>query len=205
MQVCLLRHGRSLADDERKIEGRYDSPLTEIGRRQAEALADRWATEGRQFNLIAASTLRRAHETACIVGKRLEVVVETDPVWMELDNGPLAGMPRELAVRKYPLADFINPFDPLAGVCESPWELHSRAMMAIAGIVGRGEGSYLVVSHGGILNAVARVICGTQPPVNRSELRFRFRDTGHLDLHYNHGSHAWFVERFEPGVTVIEG
>ena len=116
MQICLLRHGRSLADDERKIEGRYDSPLTEIGRRQAEGLADRWAIEGRQFNLIVASTLRRAHETACIVGKRLDVTVETDPVWMELDNGPLAGMPRELAVRRYPLADFINPFDPLAGV-----------------------------------------------------------------------------------------
>lgn len=76
--------------------------------------------------------------------------------------------------------------------------------MAIASIVGRGEGSYLVVSHGGILNAVARVVCETHPPINRSELRFRFRDTGHLNLHYDHGSHAWSVERFEPGVTVRE-
>lgn len=38
MRICLLRHGRSLADDERKIEGRHDSPLTKTGRRQAEGL-----------------------------------------------------------------------------------------------------------------------------------------------------------------------
>ncbi len=30
--LFLLRHGRSLADDENKFEGRYDSPLTEIGK-----------------------------------------------------------------------------------------------------------------------------------------------------------------------------
>ena len=136
MKICFLRHGRSLADDERKSEGRYDSPLTEIGRRQAENLAGKWAEEGKKFDMIVASTLIRAHETASIIR--------------------------------------------------------------------RGEGSYLVVSHGGILNAVARAICGTQPPVDRSGLRFGFRDNGYLELYYNHGSHAWSVERFEPGVTVIE-
>jgi broad specificity phosphatase PhoE len=28
--LYLLRHGRSLAEDENKFEGRYDSPLTEF-------------------------------------------------------------------------------------------------------------------------------------------------------------------------------
>jgi len=32
--ITFMRHGRSRADDENVHEGRYDSPLTEIGRAQ---------------------------------------------------------------------------------------------------------------------------------------------------------------------------
>ena len=34
MQITLMRHGRSRADDEMVHEGRYDAPLTDIGRAQ---------------------------------------------------------------------------------------------------------------------------------------------------------------------------
>lgn len=39
MNLTLLRHGRSRADDEDVHEGRYNSPLTDVGRAQAQALA----------------------------------------------------------------------------------------------------------------------------------------------------------------------
>ena len=39
MDIIFLRHGRSKADDERKHEGRYDSPLTEVGKEQAKRRA----------------------------------------------------------------------------------------------------------------------------------------------------------------------
>ncbi len=42
LSITFLRHGRSRADDENVIEGRYDSPLTETGQAQARARAEGW-------------------------------------------------------------------------------------------------------------------------------------------------------------------
>ena len=38
-KLVFLRHGRSQADDEERYEGRYDSPLTDIGIEQARSTA----------------------------------------------------------------------------------------------------------------------------------------------------------------------
>ena len=43
--LTLIRHGRSRADDEGVHEGRYDSPLTDTGRAQAEKRATHWPRE----------------------------------------------------------------------------------------------------------------------------------------------------------------
>ena len=94
IQVTFLRHARSLADDENVHEGRYDSPLTDVGRAQVQARAQDFLERKFQFDRIVASTLQRAHETAKIIGQALNTPVETDPDWMELDNGPLAGISR---------------------------------------------------------------------------------------------------------------
>ncbi|HSO12621.1 MAG TPA: phosphoglycerate mutase family protein [Anaerolineales bacterium] len=45
-----MRHGRSRADDEGVHEGRYDSPLTEIGRSQVERLGILWKDQGIRFD-----------------------------------------------------------------------------------------------------------------------------------------------------------
>ena len=90
-----MRHGRSRADDEMVHEGRYDSPLTDVGRAQVRSRAEQWKQSGITFDLIVASTLVRAAESARIVGEALDVPIEYDPDWMERDNGPLAGLPFE--------------------------------------------------------------------------------------------------------------
>ena len=67
--ITFLRHGRSRADDEKVNEGRYDSPLTDIGRTQAQTRAHEFLSRDIHFDLIVSSTLQRAHETAKIIGK----------------------------------------------------------------------------------------------------------------------------------------
>src|SRR5687768_2228091 len=62
--LVLLRHGRSRADDEGVHEGRYDSPLTAVGRDQATRLAQHWREAGTHFDRIVCSSLVRARETA---------------------------------------------------------------------------------------------------------------------------------------------
>jgi len=202
IEITFMRHGRSRADDENVIEGRYDSPLTEIGREQAKARAEELKAKGMAFDVIIASSLVRAAETAEIIGGILGVEVEIDADWMEIDNGPLAGLSHEEARAKYPWPDFQNPFDPLvvsANAGESMWALHCRAASALEKVIRRGPGRYLVVSHGGILNAALRCVVGAQPPVNGQGVRFALGDTGFIRTRYAPGQHLWVIHELKPG------
>jgi len=87
--LYFMRHGWSAADDENVHGGRYDDSLTVKGRAQVLARARDFAAQGIKFDSIIASSLRRAHESALIVAEMLGGTVETDPDWMEFDNGAL--------------------------------------------------------------------------------------------------------------------
>ncbi len=71
--IIFLRHGESVGNAERRWQGQADYPLTDMGREQAQALADRWVAENKSFDYILASPLKRAKETADIIGERFEL------------------------------------------------------------------------------------------------------------------------------------
>ena len=197
--ITFLRHGRSRADDEKVNEGRYDSPLTDIGRTQAQTRAHEFLSRDIHFDLIVSSTLQRAHETAKIIGQLLNVSVETDPDWMEMDNGPLAGLPRDVAAERYPKPIFRNPYESFCGTGESDWEIYCRGARAVEKMVRRGAGIYLVVAHGGILNSAMRTIIGAQPFINYQGIVFGFGDTGYTRFAYYPSKHLWCLLEFKPG------
>lgn len=145
------------------------------------------------FDLIVASTLQRAKETAEIIGEVLGVGIETDPDWMEMNNGPLAGMPYDQAAVEYPIPDFRNPYEPFWETGESDWEFYCRGARAVERMVRRGPGKYLVVAHGGILNSALLTIVGAQPLVNRQGISFGFGDTGFVRLAYTPAEHHWHL------------
>jgi broad specificity phosphatase PhoE len=65
MELVLIRHGRSTADDDNLIEGGgYDAPLSVEGRRQAGLLTERLTREGYRFDVLFSSPLQRAREVA---------------------------------------------------------------------------------------------------------------------------------------------
>jgi 2,3-bisphosphoglycerate-dependent phosphoglycerate mutase len=194
--ITFMRHGRSRADDENVHEGRYDSPLTEIGRAQVRLRVQDFAAQQFAFDQIIASPLLRAHETATIIGQALNVPVETDADWMERDNGALAGLPFDVAEARYPTPAFRNPYEPYCGG-ESDWALSCRAARAVEKVVRRGPGSYLVVAHGGILGAALRGIIGAQPAVNSQGIFFGFGDTGYARFRYSPDKHAWVLNEFK--------
>lgn len=200
--ITLLRHGRSLADDEGVHEGRYDSPLTEVGRRQANKRAKDFVQRGFTFDAIIASTLQRANETAHIIASALNIPVENDPDWMEKDNGKLAGLPYDLAEERYPKPSILSPYTPLGITGESHWDIYLRAARAVQKLVQRGPGSYLVVAHGGILNNAIRAMMGVTPGINQPGFAFGFGDTGYMRLHYYPAEHQWVLREFNPGEQV---
>ena len=172
--LVLLRHGRSRADDEGVHEGRYDSPLTDVGRDQATRLAQHWRAGGVRFDRVVCSSLVRARETAEIVASALGLNVEVSDVWMEHDNGPLAGLTEAEATARFPPPSFRSRWAPLtASGGESNEAIHRRASEALEVLL-NGEGDrLLVVAHGGILNAAMRVLLGAG---RRSH--FHFSDNG---------------------------
>jgi 2,3-bisphosphoglycerate-dependent phosphoglycerate mutase len=197
--LYFLRHGRSSGDDEGVHEGRYDSALTKTGRMQAQTRALNWKERGTKFDLIISSTLQRAHETARIIAEILLTPLETDADWMEMDNRPLAGLPFDVAASRYPRPAFRNLYEPFYGEGESDWEIHCRAIRATEKIIRRGVGSYLVVSHGGILNAALRSIVGASPPINGQHgIWFALGDTGYAKTVYTPAKHQWLLEQLIP-------
>jgi probable phosphomutase (TIGR03848 family) len=95
----LLRHG------EHAVQGKICAgrapgiSLSERGRGEAEAAAERLAHAG--IAAIYASPLDRAQQTAAIIGRRLELPVETNHELNELDFGEWTGQTFD-EVRKHP-------------------------------------------------------------------------------------------------------
>lgn len=172
LQLALLRHGRSLADDEEVHEGPYDSSLTEVGKEQAQKLAAYWrARQG--FEHIICSSLRRAYETANIIGEALGLSPEVDANWMEFDNGPLAGLPFEEAKEHYPVPVFRGRYEALTKEGgESVMRFMRRAQMGLESLVQSDFVNVLIVAHGGILDMALRDLLGA------TRGRFAFGDTG---------------------------
>lgn len=193
-KIILLRHGQSRGNLEGYYQGQVDFPLTETGEQQSLALANRWTAEGVHFDKIVSSPLERAHQTAQIISTVLGIPIEIEPEWMERDNGNLAGLKVEQASERYPRPEFIHPYHPIGESGESQWELYLRAGHAVTRLLQRPPGSYLVVSHGGILNMVMYVILGLTPQANFQGARFRFRNAAFAQLQYHPASHTWLLE-----------
>ena len=83
--LVLVRHGQTDANARGLLQGRVDLPLSELGRRQAAALASLVPEDAR----VIASPLRRARETAAAFAAEVDV----DERWIELDYGEFDGRP----------------------------------------------------------------------------------------------------------------
>jgi 2,3-bisphosphoglycerate-dependent phosphoglycerate mutase len=200
IELTFLRHGRSSGDDLGVHEGRFDTELTAVGRAQVARLIARWEREKRRFDCIVSSPLARARTTAELIAAALSAPLEIDPLWLEMDNGPLAGLPFAEAEARYPWPTFRNPYEPFFESGESDWAIHTRAAHAVERLVQRGgPGRTLVVAHGGILNAALRHVVGAPPPVNRQGVHFALADAGYACATYDPERHQWWLTELAPG------
>ncbi len=194
--VTFLRHGESLGNQENRFQGQADFPLTEKGREQARSLASLWRSEGATFDRCFASPLLRAKETAEIVCAALEIPLEFEPLWMEMDNGRLAGL-RDDEIDWDEEPKFLTPYTRFGETGESRLEVFLRASRAIQTILDRKPGRYLVVSHGGILNMAMYSILSIAPQSHHHGPRFLFQNTTFAEFSYDPEWHNWRLLRFD--------
>ena len=192
-QFTFLRHGESVGNAESSWQGQSEYPLTDKGRAQAHALAEYWKAEDVKFDLAIASPLSRARETAEIIAAALNVPLEYDPIWMERDIGEMEGLTAE-EVRQKPQPPYITPYDSIGGDGEGDWALFLRAGQALHDLLRRPAGSYLVVSHGGLLNQLMHAIVGVPPHADPSGVRFRFENTAFSRAIYFPYQHRWAID-----------
>ncbi len=158
MDLFLIRHGQSEADLLDVHEGRADFPLTELGTRQAQAMA-RWMAGEYALDRIYSSTLKRARQTALILAEAcgLEPIFESE--LMERDNGLLAGIDYKEAERLYPQAASLPVHRALYHM-EPLLDFRCRAERALSRILEEAQGlkAVAIVSHGGMINRLCHCL-----------------------------------------------
>jgi probable phosphoglycerate mutase len=208
-ELLLIRHGQSAPI----VPGASDSadpPLSELGRRQAGALADR--VGGRRFDAIYASHLARAVETAsALASERGQPVVEDEDLReVELGEWSNGGYRQRAAANDPEFLRFVaaGRWDLIPG-CEGDGPFRHRVMTTVHRLASaHPEQTLAVVCHGGVINAFLAEILGIErstftPVENTSVTVVRFdQPTDHwLVVTINDATHLYDVVSGSPAIV----
>jgi broad specificity phosphatase PhoE len=151
--ILLARHGETDWNRENRFQGHADPPLNERGRAQAGALAERLTSEA--VAAIYASPLRRARETAEIIGARIGLSVESVAALREVDVGSWSGLTRAEIEQRFPdgYRRWLG-YGPGWDDGETYEEMGERVLGALGELAARHPAErILVVTHGGPIRA----------------------------------------------------
>jgi len=153
MKLYLIRHAESQGNAEHRLQGTREFPLTERGREQARALAERLAVAG--LSAVYSSPLQRTMQTAEILGGRLGLAVVPEPRLQEYDFGEeISGLTWDAIREQHPeiiqaLGREDSDFPRYPGE-EGRATFSARVSEVMGGIVARhGEGTVAIVTHAG--------------------------------------------------------
>ena len=151
-RILLARHGQSEWNAAGRWQGHADPGLSELGRRQARAAAQVIG----MVDAVMASDLQRAIQTAEIIAEVLGVgPVEIEPLFKERDVGEWSGLTRVEIAERWP--GWIEDRARRPDGWEPDDDVLDRALRAIAIVATRyPDADVLVVTHGGLINAVER-------------------------------------------------
>ncbi len=161
-RFCLIRHGETDWNAEKRVQGQIDIGLNAVGEAQARALADALAEHA--FAAVYSSDLARAWDTACIAVQTRKIAVSPAPTIRERHFGVLQGLTAAEAGMVNPAAYRLhrerNPdFDYETG--ESLNRFADRVLTGLAAMAQRHAGeSVLAFTHGGVLDVVYRAATG---------------------------------------------
>lgn len=192
MNLLLIRHGQSEGDILDLNEGRADYSLTDLGEKEAQALAE-YVKANYDVDKIYASPLRRAAGTAEALAKETNCNIIYDERLQEYNNGDLAGFTREEAAKRYPKLELAE--NESAYGMESDAEFRTRVENVFNTIIEdslevESVNTVAIITHGGVINQLYRTMLGL--PIKGQQL-FGTGDTG---------IHLWSVSR--EGIVVVK-
>jgi broad specificity phosphatase PhoE len=200
VELTLVRHGQSTANRDGMMQGQFDAPLSELGRRQASQLGAWFAGRAMQWDAVYCSPLSRARDTAMIITERLgRAGPVEDADLREVHAGAMQG--KTLPLLKVDHASFYaRPLEGLGDYSEFGGESYEavqvRARRFLALLIERHRSAadrVLVVSHGGFMFHMTKIlICQPVPRV----MLFKFGNCSvtRLNLRERRGTYIGEIE-----------
>jgi probable phosphoglycerate mutase len=192
VEIVAIRHGKTRWNVEGRIQGHLDSGLTDLGIRQAGAIAESFA--GERLDRVYASDLPRARITAEEIGRRTGAPVLTDERLRERHHGIFQGLTIAECRARYPeeyeaYSKRLDPDRPIPEG-ESLRGKHDRAVTFFEEVARKEAGRRIaVVTHGGILDSLFRLAVGLDILAPR---RFSLRNAGRNVVSFAGGK--WTLE-----------
>ena len=161
-RICIVRHGETAWNAERRIQGQLDLALNAAGLAQAEAVACALADEN--FATVISSDLLRARQTAVSFALTAGLPVTLHTGLRERHYGVFQGHTYEEARLRYPedyrvFSSRDADFDFGSGESLMAFAGRVRACMEEIAAAGMGK-TILVITHGGVLDIVYRMATG---------------------------------------------
>ena len=192
-RLCIIRHGETDWNLERRIQGHTDVPLNATGRAQALAMA--YNAGQHHFSALYSSDLGRAMETALALAEREGLEIRPLPQLRERHYGVFQGITADEAARLKPQAyrHYIarDPhYDFETG--ESLLRFVARVQEGIDWMARHHVGETIcAVSHGGVLDILYRQATGRPLESPRDFV------IPNCALNWFHiDAHGWHLERW---------
>jgi probable phosphoglycerate mutase len=157
-ELILIRHGETAWNRERRMQGQTDTPLSDVGRAQAEAVGQRLAQH--PFSALYSSDLSRAWDTAAAIARASGREIRREPALRERTFGMFEGLTYDEMEQRYPEehARFStrDPDYTMPGG-ESPRQFFGRSLACLEAIAQMHAGQrVVVVTHGMVLDTLYR-------------------------------------------------
>lgn len=172
-RFLIVRHGETDANRAGLLQGWFDCPLNDLGRRQAACAAD--YLQDKHLDAVYTSDLRRASETAdIIVARHPGLTVTADTALREWHCGVYEGLPQRDFITKYP--DVVKAFiyetaSPVMPEGETREEFQARVEKFFLTTAQKHAGQTVLIStHGGTIQRIFRMAAGIISPHNRLPL-----------------------------------
>ena len=167
MNLTIIRHAESSGNAAGRWQGRDDTLLTDLGRRQASLLAKRFLDEGYRPTRIYSSPLMRTRETAEIASAGWDVPITRWDDLIETDVGVFTGLTWEEIETQMPeLARAFSKTRDMSLVegAENYARRRARAERVIDRLIAdhSNEDTVMLVSHGGIMQVIFSALMGAE-------------------------------------------